>query len=215
MRLVLLGAPGSGKGTQAARLITHLYVVHISTGDILRQEIRDRTDLGRQAEQFMNLGQLVPDPIMLDIMRERLSQDDCYNGFILDGFPRTLPQAEGLKELLDELWAPLDVVISIEVSPEPIIMRLSARRVCQKCGQDFNLNTNPPPADMIHPECGGSIVQRDDDNPDTIRKRLEVYRRQTEPLKEFYRGKGLLVEVDGLGTAGEVFERIIRLINTG
>jgi adenylate kinase len=213
MRMVLLGAPGSGKGTQAVRLIEHYRVIHISTGDILRQAIRDGSDLGRKAQEFMTQGQLVPDQIMLDLIRERLSQADCDNGFILDGFPRTLPQAEGLKELLLRLLSPLDVVVSLEVPAEPIIIRLSARRVCQHCGKDFNLVSNPPPPDMVHPGCGGKIIQRDDDKPETIRQRLEVYHRQTEPLRDYYRKEGLLIEVDGLGTADQVFDRIIRLLN--
>jgi len=213
MRLVLLGAPGSGKGTHAARLIQHLSVVHVSTGDILRQAIKDGTDLGREAQGFMNQGQLVPDHVVLDIIRQRLSQRDCFSGFVLDGFPRTIPQAEGLREFLASSMVPLDAAISLEVTPEVIVGRLSARRVCLKCGRDFNLNTNPPLSDLIHPGCGGKIVQRDDDKPETIRKRLEVYRRQTEPVKEFYRKDGLLVEVDGTGSADEVFGRILRLID--
>jgi len=213
MRLVLLGAPGSGKGTLAARLIQHLKIVHISTGDILRQAIKDGTDLGREARDVMNQGQLVPDHIMLDIIRERLSRQDCANGFVLDGFPRTIPQAEGLRNLLASMTVPLDKVISLEVTSEAIVSRLSARRVCLKCGRDFNLNTNPPPADSVHPGCGGKIVQRDDDKPETIRKRLEVYRRQTEPVEEFYRKNELLIEVDGTGSPEEVFGRILRIID--
>jgi adenylate kinase len=215
MRLVLLGAPGSGKGTQAARLIAYLNIVHVSTGDILRQAIRNDTELGRKANEFMHQGQLVPDQIVLDIIRDRLSRNDCANGFVLDGFPRTIPQAEGLKELLGQLMAPLDWVIDIEVSTEVLIIRLSARRVCQKCGQVFNLDTNPPPTDMVHPACGGKIVQRDDDKPETIRKRLEVYHRQTEPLKGFYRRERLFVKVNGAGTADEVFGRILQIIDVG
>jgi adenylate kinase len=213
MRLVLLGAPGSGKGTQAARLIVHLNIVHISTGDIFRQAIRDKTELGRKANEFMHQGQLVPDNIVLDIIRDRLSRHDCANGFILDGFPRTIPQAEGLKKLLSQLMAPVDWVIDIEVSTEVLINRLSARRVCRKCGQDFNLNSNPPPSDMVHPNCGGEIIQRDDDRPETIRKRLEVYHRQTEPLRGFYRREGLFAQVDGAGTADEVFARILQIVD--
>ena len=213
MRIVLMGAPGSGKGTQAARLIKHLGIVHISTGDILRQDIRNHTELGRIAQEYMNQGQLVPDEVILDIVRARLLQDDCGSGFILDGFPRTIPQAEGLKNILANMSAPLDVVINLKVTAEQIVKRLSARRVCQRCGQDFNMITNPPPPDMIHPECGGEIVQRDDDKPETIRKRLEIYQRQTEPLRQYYRQEGMLVEVDGMGSASEVFQRIGRLLD--
>ncbi len=215
MRMVLLGVPGSGKGTQAHRLKDLYQVVHISTGDILRQAIKDGTELGRKAEKNMNQGQLVPDRIILDLIRDRLSQDDCNNGFILDGFPRTIPQANGLDELLNDMLAPLDTVVSLEVQTDPIVERLSARRVCQKCGADFNVISNPPPADMIHPGCGGQIIQRDDDKPETIPNRLEVYRRQTEPLKEYYRNKGCLVEVDGLGTMDEVFDRITKTLSSG
>ena len=215
MRMVLLGVPGSGKGTQAHRLKDLYQVVHISTGDILRQAIKDGTELGRKAEKNMNQGQLVPDRIILDLIRDRLSQDDCNQGFIFDGFPRTIPQANGLDELLNDMLAPLDTVVSLEVQTDPIVERLSARRVCQKCGADFNVISNPPPADMIHPGCGGQIIQRDDDKPETIRNRLEVYRRQTEPLKEYYRYKGCLVEVDGLGTMDEVFDRITKMLPFG
>jgi adenylate kinase len=213
--MVLLGAPGSGKGTQAHRLKELYQVVHISTGDILRQAIKDNTDLGQQAERYMNQGQLVPDQVILDMVRDRLSQGDCGNGFILDGFPRTIPQANGLDELLADMQAPLDTVVSLEVQTEPIVERLSARRVCQKCGADFNMISNPPPSDMIHPGCGGQIVQRGDDKPATIRNRMDVYRRQTEPLKEYYRRKGSLVEVDGLGTVDEVFNRVTQLLFSG
>ncbi len=215
MRMVLLGAPGSGKGTQAHRLMDLYLVVHISTGDILRQAINNGTELGRNAERYMNRGRLVPDQIILDLIHDRLSQDDCDDGFVLDGVPRTIPQANGLDEILYDLLTPLDTVVSLEIQTEPIVERLSARRVCQKCGADFNVISNPPPDDMIHPGCGGQIVQRDDDKPDTIRNRLEVYHRQTEPLKEYYRQKGLLVEVDGLGTMDEVFDRIIKVLSSG
>lgn len=215
MRLVLLGAPGSGKGTQAHRLKQLYQVVHISTGEILRQAIKDNTELGWEAKRYMNRGQLVPDGIMLELMRDRLFMDDCGNGFILDGFPRTIPQAIGLDELLEDMQARLDMVISLEVLTEPIVKRLSARRVCQKCGADYNKLSNPPPEDMIHPGCGGQIVQRDDDKPEIIRDRMDVYYRQTEPLKEYYRRKGNLVEVDGLGTIDEVFNRVTKLLSSG
>jgi len=214
MRMVLLGAPGSGKGTQAIRLARSLYIVHISTGDIFRQAIQDNTDLGRKAKEFMNQGHLVPDDIVLNIIQERLSKQDCEPGFIFDGFPRTLPQAEGLDSLLDKCVTPLHLVICLEVPSQKIIERLSARRVCQKCKQDFNLKSNPPPADLVHPGCGGRIVQRDDDLPETIKKRLEVYQRQTEPLKQYYRNKKLLVEVDGFGTVDEVFVRITNVLDS-
>jgi adenylate kinase len=133
----------------------------------------------------------------------------------LDGFPRTIPQANGLDELLADMQAPLDTVVSLEVQTEPIVKRLSARRVCQKCGADFNMISNPPPEDMIHPGCGGQIVQRDDDKPETIRNRMDVYHRQTEPLKEYYRRKGIMVEVDGLGTVDEVFDRVTKTLSSG
>ncbi len=215
MRMALLGAPGSGKGTQAHRLKNLYQWVHISTGEILRQAIKDGTELGRETESYMNRGQLVPDQIVLDIIRDRLSKDDCQNGFIFDGFPRTIPQADGLDELLSDMLVPLDMVVSLEVRTEPIVERLSARRVCQNCGMNFNMISNPPPADMVHPGCGGQIVQRDDDKPETIRNRLEVYHRQTEPLKEYYRQKGCLVEVDGLGTMDEVFDRVTKMLHAG
>jgi len=214
MRMVLLGAPGSGKGTQAVRLARSLHIVHISTGDIFRQVIQDNTDLGRKAKEFMNQGHLVPDDIVLNIIQERLLKPDCEPGFIFDGFPRTLPQAEGLNSLLEKLSTPLKIVICLEVPFEKIIERLSSRRVCQKCGQDFNIKSNPPPIDLIHPGCGGQIVQRDDDLLETIKERLEVYRRQTEPLKQYYRNNKLLFKVYGFGTVDEVFGRMMKVLES-
>jgi adenylate kinase len=214
MRMVLLGAPGSGKGTQAVRLARSLQIVHISTGDIFRQAIQENTELGKKAKEFMNQGYLVPDDIVLNIIQERITKPDCQAGFIFDGFPRTLPQAEGLDSLLEKLSTPLKMVICLEIPLEKIIERLSSRRVCQKCGQDFNLIGNPPPADLIHPGCGGRIVQRDDDLPETIKKRLEVYQKQTKPLKQYYRNKKLLFEVDGFGTVDVVFSRMKKVVES-
>ncbi len=207
--LILLGAPGVGKGIQAKLLAERLGIPQISTGDILRGAASEGTELGRKARTYMRDGNLVPDEIMMGLIRERLTREDCQGGFILDGFPRTLPQAEGLDRLLDGQFWPQAVVISLEVPDREIIRRLTNRRVCRRCGKDFNLLTNPPPDGCLCPVCGGQIVKREDDMEGTIKARLKVYKDWTRPLKNFYRRKGLLRVVDGGGSSGGVFRRIL------
>lgn len=209
MRLILLGAPGVGKGTQAKKLQDQFGIPQISTGDILRAAVRDKTELGMAAKAYMDRGELVPDDVIIGIIRERISQPDCEKGFILDGFPRTIPQAEALDAMLAEMKLNLDVVLEIYVDPEKIVQRLTNRRVCSECGAVFNLLTNPPPADGKCPNCGGEIIQRDDDKEETVRNRLAVYNKQTAPLKEFYSKKGILKTINGDDTVEEVYRKIL------
>ncbi len=209
MRLIMLGAPGVGKGTQAKRLQDEFGIPQISTGDILRAAARDGTELGRVAKGYMDRGELVPDDVIIGIIRERISQPDCERGFILDGFPRTIPQAESLDKILAEMALNLDTVLEIYVDPEKIVQRLSNRRVCSQCGAVFNLLTDPPPADGKCPNCGGEIIQRDDDKEETVRNRLAVYEKQTAPLKEFYSKKGIMETIDGDDTIENVYKKIL------
>ena len=208
MRLILLGPPGSGKGTQGAWLSSKYGIPAISTGDILREAVRRGTELGKKAKNYMDAGELVPDDVIIGLIEERLSESDCAKGFILDGFPRTVPQAEALEELMKRRNWPLDAVLSLEVPDEEIVRRSVNRRVCANCGRVFNLITDPPPADGKCPVCGGEIIQRDDDNEETVRARLRVYNEQTAPLKDYYEKRGKLIRVDGVGSIEEVRSRI-------
>ncbi|HEX7343832.1 MAG TPA: adenylate kinase [bacterium] len=213
MNLILLGAPGSGKGTQAKEIAKHYKFPHISTGDILRQAIKDGSPLGKQAEGFMKTGELVPDKVILGMIEGRLQQRDCKAGAVFDGFPRTILQADGLEALLKKVNRCLDLCLSLEVSDDRIVQRLSSRRICNGCGQDYNLISNPPPKDNRCVVCGGEIIQRADDQEETIRNRLAVYRRQTRPLQEYYSGRGLLHIVDGDGAPEVILQKLCRLID--
>jgi len=213
MRLVLFGPPGAGKGTQAKRLMGRYGIPQISTGDILRAAVRDETELGLKALAYMKAGDLVPDRIILDLVRERLKEGDCRKGFILDGFPRTVAQAEGLEEVLRTSDMALDRVVSIEVDEEELVRRLTARVVCASCGRGYNLLSAPPKVEGICDDCGGRLIRRADDEEATIRNRLAVYRAETAPVKSFYEERGLLRCVDGSRTIEEVFERILRCLN--
>lgn len=195
--MILLGPPGAGKGTQAEKLSEAYGIPHISTGDMFREAVAEGTALGLQAKGFMESGQLVPDEVTIGIVRERLHRSDCRKGFLLDGFPRTVPQAEALDEILSELSEKLDAVINIEASEDKIVRRLSQRRVCGDCGTIYHMETKPPTPDGRCKVCGGEIYQRADDSEETVRKRLEVYRLQTEPLIRYYEKKGLLKRVSG------------------
>ena len=196
MKLILLGAPGAGKGTQAEVLSAKLNIPTISTGNILRAAIKDGTPTGLQAKSYMDKGQLVPDEVIIAIVAERLAQEDCANGFILDGMPRTLPQAEAL----DKAGVKLDCVLSIEISDEEIEQRMSGRRVCAQCGASYHITARPTKVEGVCDACGGPVVLRDDDKPETVRQRLAVYHEQTEPLKGYYQSKGLLSSVDNQPT---------------
>ena len=197
MYLILFGAPGVGKGTQAKQICADYNIPQISTGDILRNAVKEKTELGLKAAAVMEKGELVSDDIILGIIHERIQKEDCKKGFILDGFPRTIAQAEGLDQLLSDLRIPSLKCIEIAVSDEELVKRLTSRRLCQNCGTDYNIITNPPPADMKCLKCGEQIIQRKDDNEETIKNRLSVYHNLTSPIIEFYSQKGIFFSVNG------------------
>lgn len=212
MHLILFGAPGVGKGTQARHISKNYHIPQISTGDMLRDAVKEETELGMKASKIMNQGKLVPDEIMIELIRNRISLPDCQNGFILDGFPRTLEQARELDDLFIELHLPAVTCIEINVPDDEIIKRLVSRRLCEKCGTDYNLITNPPSADMICDRCGGNIIQRKDDHEETISNRLKVYLEQTAPLKDYYHQKGHFHSIDGLRSIEEVRNDIFKIM---
>ena len=208
MRLIFLGPPAAGKGTQARRLAVEYSIPHISTGDILRAAINQGTYLGREAKRYMDRGALVPDDVMIGISMERLCQKDCARGFILDGFPRTIPQAEVLAALLKSMTTSLDYVVNMAVPVEEIVRRLNGRLTCQNCGHMFNVMLDPPKTPGRCDCCGGVLIQRIDDRIDTVHERLEVYRQSTEPLIEYYTAQGLLKTIDGTGAIDDIAKRI-------
>ena len=205
--LVLLGPPGAGKGTQAGKLSKQLGIPHISTGDMLRDEEQRGSKLGLEAKGLMDKGQLVPDEIMVGIVRDRIGGPDCTDGFILDGFPRSLPQARGLESMNGDL--PPLLAVSLDVPLDEVVARLGQRRTCRTCKTMFHLTLNPPKVEGICDKCGGELYQREDDQKDVIQARLAVYQRETEPLLEFYRSRNALLEVSGTGSADEVYERLL------
>lgn len=210
--VILLGAPGAGKGTHAKRLSSLLGIPHISTGDIFREEMEKNSELGQEVRRYVEKGELVPDEVVNQIVKKRLSQDDCKKGFILDGYPRTLQQAEALEQILKELSLPLKKVINLVVSEEEIIRRLSGRRICRNCGAIFHIVNMPPKKEGICDYCGGELYQRDDDKPEAIRHRLAVYHKQTEPLIRFYEEKGLLVNVNCEVPLEQSVEEIVKIL---
>jgi adenylate kinase len=212
MNIILLGPPGAGKGTQAKKISEHYSVPHISTGDILRENISNNTSLGVRAKSYMAKGELVPDELLITIIRDRLSKPDCSKGFLLDGYPRTVPQADALQMILTESNKKLDVVLNIDVDDEELIKRLSGRRVCSSCGMSYHMTFNPPKEDEICDKCKGKLYQREDDKPEAIRNRLIVYKKQTQPLIEYYTRKGLLRTVDGGKDIPEIFEDIKKIL---
>ena len=212
VRLVLLGPPGAGKGTQAVRIARDFELPHISTGDILRQAVRDATPLGLEAKKIMDSGQLVNDEIMLGIIKERLGQSDARGGFILDGYPRTLPQAEALDGLLGEKETPPVLVANVHVDHEELVRRIGGRRSCPSCGTVFNVHFKPPEKDGVCDNCGTHLVHRDDDKEETVRKRLEVYDKQTKPLLEYYGKK--VATVDGRGTPDEIYNKLEAILRS-
>ena len=213
MRLVLLGGPGVGKGTQAQILAEKYSVPHVATGDILRQAVKDGTEMGLKARSYMDKGLLVPDDVVIGIIEDRLAQPDAKAGVILDGFPRTLPQAEALDELIAKLDMPLDAVIYIKASTDTIVQRLSGRRTCRDCQTVYHIEYSSPEKPGICDRCGGELYQREDDKEETIRKRLQVYEEQTSPLLDYYRRSGKLTEVPGDGTIEEVNTAICRSLS--
>ena len=209
MRLVLLGAPGAGKGTQAKKIIEKYPMPQISTGDLLRAAVAAGTALGKEAKAVMDKGELVPDSVVLGMVEERLKQDDCKNGYILDGFPRNTKQAEALDAMLGKLNMALTAALSVDVPFENLMKRLTGRRTCKACGQMFNVYFNPPKKEGACDKCGGELFQRDDDREETIKKRLDVYSAQTAPLIDYYGKKGILKSVDGAtGTIDEIFVKV-------
>ncbi len=208
MKIVLLGPPGAGKGTQAAMLVTAFNIPQISTGDMLRAAVQDQSPMGIKAKESMDSGALVSDDVVVGIVRERLQQDDCERGFILDGFPRTQPQADALKHVLAGLDKELDSVISLQVETEALVERLTGRRTCADCGKGYHLRYDPPASDGSCLSCGGQLIQRDDDVEETIRNRMQVYHQQTAPLEDYYTKEGLLVSVDGMGEINSVRDQI-------
>ena len=212
MRLIMLGAPGAGKGTQAAKVAESLHIPHISTGDIFRANIKNGTELGKKAKAFMDAGKLVPDELTCDLVADRLAQSDCSEGFILEGFPRTIPQAEALEEVLTKLGTKIDYAVNIDVPDEAIVSRMSGRRACVGCGATYHIVYNPPRTENVCDVCGQTLILRDDDKPETVQTRLKVYHDQTQPLIDFYSGKGALVTVDGTMGLEDVFKAILKAI---
>jgi adenylate kinase len=212
VRLIFLGPPAAGKGTQARRLAAKHGMPHISTGDMLRTAVKIGSYLGREAKRDMDRGVLVPDDVMIGIIHERLQQPDCERGFILDGFPRTLPQAEALSELLKSLHTPLDYVVNMEVPDEEVLRRMSGRLTCQNCGTMFSLMLDPPKMPGHCDYCGGYLIHRVDDRIETVHERLEIYRQSTQPLIEYYRARGLLKTIDGTGSIDKIAKRITKAL---
>lgn len=212
MRLMVLGAPGAGKGTQAVVLSKKLQIPHISTGDIFRSNIKNETPLGRLAKQYIDSGALVPDEVTIGIVRDRLNLEDCKNGFILDGFPRTIPQAESLDKMLEEMGTGLDKVLNIDVEDEVIIKRLSGRRVCPECSAVYHINSSEQAREGICENCGAKLIQREDDREQTVISRLGTYHNQTEPLIGYYRRKGILVEIQGQGRIDETTAEVYKVL---
>jgi len=206
--IILMGPPGAGKGTQAKKLISQYNIPHISTGDMFREAIKEQTPLGKLAESLINDGHLVPDDVTIALVKERLSRDDCANGYLLDGFPRTIPQAEALKAMAKEINREVKYVIDIETPVEELIKRICGRRVCKKCGAPYHIEFVKPNVDGVCDLCGGELIQRADDNEEALVTRLEAYTKQTKPLLEFYKNEGLLKTFDGLDST-ELFNKLI------
>ena len=214
MKIVLLGPPGAGKGTQAKSISNRYSIPHISTGDIFRKNISEGTPLGIEAKGYIDKGQLVPDEVTINMVKDRLTWEDCKNGYLLDGFPRTVAQAEALEGFLAERNEKLDTALSIEVPSSFILERMTGRRVCPSCGASYHVKFNPPTKDGVCDVCGSDIVQRKDDTEETVSERLEVYERQTQPLIDFYNNKNLLSTVDGTKAINEVFESICSILGS-
>ena len=209
MNIILFGAPGAGKGTQAVELVNKYKLTHISTGEMFREAIKNQTAMGQLANSYISKGNLVPDEVTVGLVKERLAQEDCKNGFILDGFPRTLPQAECLDEICKELNIKIDYVIDIEVSKEDVIERLSARRVCRSCGASFHLIFNKPAVDGVCDLCNGELYTRKDDNKESVAVRINAYQDQTTPLINYYNNKGILLEINGQQDISDVTKEIV------
>ena len=213
MNIILMGLPGAGKGTQASEIVKKFPIPHISTGDMFRKAIKDETDLGKEAKSYMDRGELVPDEVTVGIVKERISEDDAKKGFLLDGFPRTIDQAEALNDIMSELGRNIDAVINIEVPEEELMNRLTGRRICEKCGTTYHLVFNPPKVDGICDIDGGKLYQREDDNPETVSNRLSVNVKQSKPILEYYNNKGVLKNIDGSKDIDEVTKDVIDILD--
>ncbi len=214
MRTILLGPPGAGKGTQAAKIVEVHDVPHISTGDILRANVKAGTELGREAKRYMDAGDLVPDEVLIGLVGDRITEPDAANGFLFDGFPRTVPQAEALDQLLLGRATPLDVVLELVVDHEAVVRRLTGRRTCSGCSRIFHVEFDPPSTEGRCDDCDGELVHREDDTEDVVRNRLEIYREQTEPLVAFYGDRGLVERVEAVGSVEDVTERILEVLRS-
>lgn len=212
MKIVMLGAPGAGKGTQAAMICDKYNIPHVSTGDIFRSNIKNGTELGKKAKAYMDAGQLVPDELTIQLLLDRVSQDDCKDGYVLDGFPRTIPQAEVLTKALSESGEQVDYAINVDVPDENIVTRMSGRRSCPKCGASYHIQYIPSKVEGVCDTCGSDLIQRDDDRPETVQNRLSVYHAQTQPLIDYYEQAGALRTVDGTKDKDDVFQDIIAIL---
>ncbi len=211
-KIIMLGAPGAGKGTQAKQIAERYHIPHISTGDIFRANLKNGTELGKKAKEYMDQGLLVPDDLTCDIVMDRIRQEDCKDGFVLDGFPRTIPQAEALTEALDKINQKMDVAIDVAVPDESIVERMSGRRACLTCGATYHIVSIPTKAEGICDKCGNAVVLRDDDKPETVQKRLSVYHEQTQPLIDYYKKQNILQTVDGTQPMEEVFKAVTEIL---
>ena len=212
MKLVMLGAPGAGKGTQAKLIADKYQIPHISTGDIFRANIKEGTELGMKAKSYMDAGALVPDELVIDLVVDRLTWEDAKNGYVLDGFPRTIPQAEALTKALAERGEKIDAAINVDVPDKNIIDRMGGRRACVSCGATYHIVNIPPKVEGKCDNCGADLILRDDDKPETVKNRLEVYHEQTQPLIDYYKAEGVLREVDGTVDMNDVFESIVQIL---
>ncbi|MGC6177786.1 adenylate kinase [Lacrimispora sp. 38-1] len=212
MKIIMLGAPGAGKGTQAKKIADKYQIPHVSTGDIFRSNIKEGTQLGRKAKEYMDQGALVPDELTIGMLMDRIQQEDCKNGYVLDGFPRTIPQAESLQKAITEMGQKIDFAINVDVPDENIINRMSGRRACISCGATYHIVYNPSKISGVCDVCGSELVLRDDDKPETVKKRLAVYHDQTRPLIDYYKEAGVLVNVDGTQELNKVFSDITDIL---
>lgn len=212
MKIIMLGAPGAGKGTQAKKIAAQYSIPHISTGDIFRANIKNNTELGQKAKTYMDKGELVPDSLVVDLIMDRFKEADCANGYVLDGFPRTIPQAEALDNALKANGEKVDFAINVEVPDENIINRMSGRRACVGCGATYHIKYNPTKVEGVCDACGEKLILRDDDKPETVKNRLSVYHEQTQPLIDYYTSEGILKTVDGTVDINDVFQAIVEIL---